>query len=128
MVQGVRQVYARMEGGLTLPDATYYWSADRSAVLDEYGIRMQELRMLARISAAAASSTAHDATHTHYTWFVTEWGGGCGGSRPRAATRRGPARLPPSLEQWQNRLLLVVPPSIGQTVKWCEPLPSRCQC
>jgi predicted metalloendopeptidase len=73
MVQGVRQVYARMEGGLTLPDATYYWSADRSAVLDEYGFRMQELRMLARISAAAASSTAHDATHTHYTWFDTEW-------------------------------------------------------
>jgi predicted metalloendopeptidase len=62
-----------MEGGLTLPDATYYWSADRSAVLDEYGIRMQVLRMLARISAAAASSTAHDATHTHYTWFDTEW-------------------------------------------------------
>jgi hypothetical protein len=35
---GVRQVYARMQGGLTLPDATFYSSADRSAVLDEYGI------------------------------------------------------------------------------------------
>ena len=37
---GVRQVYARMQGGLTLPDATYSSSADRSAVLDEYGIRI----------------------------------------------------------------------------------------
>ena len=62
-----------MEGGPTLPDAAYSSSADRSAVLDEYGIRMQELRMLARISAAAARSTAHDATHTHYTWFDTDW-------------------------------------------------------
>ena len=50
-----------MQGGLTLPDATYSSSADRSAVLDEYGIRIQELRMLARMSAAAANSTAHDA-------------------------------------------------------------------
>ncbi len=35
---GVRRVYARMQGGLTLPDAMFYSSADRSAVLDEYGI------------------------------------------------------------------------------------------
>ena len=58
---GVRQVYAAMQGGLTLPDATYFSSADHSAVLDEYGIRIQELCMLARMSAAAANSTAHDA-------------------------------------------------------------------
>jgi hypothetical protein len=31
---GVRQVYARMQGALTLPDATYYSAADRSAVLE----------------------------------------------------------------------------------------------
>jgi predicted metalloendopeptidase len=43
-----------MQGGLTLPDATYSSSADRSAVLDEYGIRIHELRMLVRMSAAAA--------------------------------------------------------------------------
>ena len=30
-------------------------------MLDEYGIRIHELRMLARMSAAAANSTAHDA-------------------------------------------------------------------
>ena len=54
-------MYARTQGGLTLPDATYYSSADRSAVLDEYGIRIQELCMLAHMSAAAANSTAHDA-------------------------------------------------------------------
>jgi hypothetical protein len=58
---GVRQVYARMQGGLTLPDATFYSSADRSAVLDEYRILLKELYMLARMSAAAANSTAHDA-------------------------------------------------------------------
>ena len=58
---GVRQVYARTQGGPTLPGATYYSSADHSAVLDEYGIRIQELCMLARMSAAAANSTAHDA-------------------------------------------------------------------
>jgi hypothetical protein len=50
-----------MQGGLTLPEATYYSSADRSAVLDEYGIRIQELCMLVRMSVAAANSTAHDA-------------------------------------------------------------------
>ena len=50
-----------MECGLTLPDAAYSSSADRSAVLDEYGIRIPELCMLARMSAAAANSTAHDA-------------------------------------------------------------------
>jgi predicted metalloendopeptidase len=50
-----------MQGGPTLPDATYYSSADRSPVLDEYGILLQELCMLARMSAAAANSTAHDA-------------------------------------------------------------------
>ena len=50
-----------MQGGLTLPEATYYSSADRSAVLDEYGIRIQELCMLVRMSAAAANSTAHAA-------------------------------------------------------------------
>ena len=49
-----------MQGGPTLPDATYYSSADRSPVLDEYGILLQELCMLARMSAAAANSTAHD--------------------------------------------------------------------
>ena len=49
-----------MQGGLTLPHATYYSSADHSAVLDEYGIRIQELCMLARMSASAANSTAHD--------------------------------------------------------------------
>ena len=37
---GARQVDARTQGGPTLPDATYYSSADRSAVLDEYGIRI----------------------------------------------------------------------------------------
>ena len=58
---GVRQVDAGMQGGPTLPDATYYSSADHSAVLDEYGIRIQELCMLARMSAAAANSTAHAA-------------------------------------------------------------------
>ena len=58
---GVRQVYARMQDGLTLPDAAYSSSTDRSAVLDEYGIRIQELCMLARMRAAAANSTAHDA-------------------------------------------------------------------
>ncbi len=58
---GVRQVYARTQGGPTLLDATYYSSADRSAVLDQYSIRIQELRMLVRMSAAAANSTAHDA-------------------------------------------------------------------
>jgi predicted metalloendopeptidase len=50
-----------MQGGLTLPDATYSSSADRSAVLDEYGILLQELCMLTGMSAAAANSTAHDA-------------------------------------------------------------------
>ncbi len=58
---GARQVYARMQGGLTLPDTTYYSAADRSAVLDEYGLRIQELCMLARMSAAAANNTAHAA-------------------------------------------------------------------
>jgi predicted metalloendopeptidase len=52
------RVYARMQGWLTLPDVTYYSSADRSAVLDEYGILIQALCMLARMSAAAANSTA----------------------------------------------------------------------
>ncbi len=51
---GVRQVYARMQGGLTLPDATYSSSADRSAVLDEYGIRIHELCILARMNIEAA--------------------------------------------------------------------------
>ncbi len=60
---GARQVYARMQGGLTLPDATYYSSADRSAVLDEYGILIHELCILARMSAAAANCTAHDASN-----------------------------------------------------------------
>ena len=50
-----------MQGGLTLPDATYSSSADRSAVLDEYGILLQELCMLTGMSAAAANSTAHAA-------------------------------------------------------------------
>ena len=50
-----------MQGGLTLPDATYYSSADHLAVLDKYGIRIQELCTLARMRAAAANSTAHDA-------------------------------------------------------------------
>ena len=50
-----------MQGGLMLLDATYYSSADRSAVLDEYGILIQALCMLARMSAAAANSTAHAA-------------------------------------------------------------------
>jgi hypothetical protein len=58
---GVRQVYARMQGGLTLPDATYSSSADRLVVLDEYGILIQELCMHERMSAAAANSTAHAA-------------------------------------------------------------------
>ena len=57
----VGQVYAAMQGGLMLPDATYDSSADHSAVLDEYGIRIQQLCMLARMRAAAANSTAHDA-------------------------------------------------------------------
>jgi predicted metalloendopeptidase len=61
MCHGVQQVYARTQGGLTLLDTTYYSSADRSAVLDQYSIRIQELRMLVRMSAAAANSTAHDA-------------------------------------------------------------------
>ena len=43
-----------MQGGPTLPDATYYSSADRSAVLDEYGIRIHELCILARIHIEAA--------------------------------------------------------------------------
>jgi hypothetical protein len=47
-------VYAGTQGGPTLLDATYYSSADRSAVLDECGIRIQELRMLVRMSASAA--------------------------------------------------------------------------
>ena len=64
---GVRQAYARMQGGPTLPDAMCSSSADRSAVLDEYGIRIHELCMLARMSAAAASSTAHDATAVEAT-------------------------------------------------------------
>ena len=34
-LHGARQVDARTQGGLTLPDATFYSSADRSAVLDE---------------------------------------------------------------------------------------------
>ena len=50
-----------MQGGLTLPDAKFYSSADRSAVLDECGIRIHELCMLAGMSAAAANSTAHAA-------------------------------------------------------------------
>ena len=64
---GARQVYARMQGWLTLLDATYYSSrsADHldhhSAVLGEYMILLQELCMLARMSAAAANRTAHDA-------------------------------------------------------------------
>jgi hypothetical protein len=60
---GVRQVYARMQGALTLPDATYFSSADRSAVLDEYGIRIQELCMLARmhIEATMARLSRSDA-------------------------------------------------------------------
>ena len=69
---GARQVYARMQGGPTLPDATYSSSADRSAVLDECGIRIQELRMLARMSAAATDSTAHDAIAVEATmaWLL----------------------------------------------------------
>ena len=51
---GARQVYARMQGGLMLLDATYYSSADRSAVLDEYGIRIHELCILARMHIEAA--------------------------------------------------------------------------
>ena len=43
-----------MQGGPTLPDATYSSSADRSAVLDEYGIRIHELCILARIHIEAA--------------------------------------------------------------------------
>ena len=34
-LHGARQVYARMQGGLTLRDATFNSSADHSAVLDE---------------------------------------------------------------------------------------------
>ncbi len=37
-LHGVWQMYARLQGGLTLPDATYCSSVDRSAVLDEYVI------------------------------------------------------------------------------------------
>ena len=55
-----------MQGGLTLPDATFNSSADHSAVLDEYGIRIQELCMLAGMSAAA-NSTAHDAIAVEVT-------------------------------------------------------------
>ncbi len=60
---GVRQVYARMQGGPTLPDATYSSSADRSAVLDEYGIRIHELCILGRmhIEAAMARLSRSDA-------------------------------------------------------------------
>ena len=64
---GARQVYARMQGWLTLLDATYYSSrsADHldhhSAVLGKYMILLQELCMLARMSAAAANRTAHAA-------------------------------------------------------------------
>ena len=54
MCHGVRQVYAGMHGGLTLPDATYSSSADRSAVLDECGIRIHELCILARMHIEAA--------------------------------------------------------------------------
>ena len=52
-----------MEGGLTLPDATYYSAADRSAVLDEYGIRIHELCILARmhIEATMARLSRSDA-------------------------------------------------------------------
>ncbi len=53
-IHGARQVHARMQGGPTLPDATCYSSADRSAVLDECGIRIHKLCMLAGMSAAAA--------------------------------------------------------------------------
>ncbi len=70
---GVRQVYARTQGGPTLLDATYYSSADRSAVLDECGIRIQELRMLARMSASAANSTAHDAIAVEATMARLSW-------------------------------------------------------
>ena len=42
-----------MQGGPTMLDATYYSSADHSAVLDEYGILLQELRMLARVHIEA---------------------------------------------------------------------------
>ncbi len=51
---GARQEYARMQGGPTLPDATCYSSADRSAVMDECDILIHELCMLAGMSAAAA--------------------------------------------------------------------------
>ena len=52
-----------MQGGPTLPGATYYSSADRSAVLDEYGIRIQELCILARmhIEATMARLSRSDA-------------------------------------------------------------------
>ena len=56
-----------MQGWLTLLDATYYSSrsADHldhhSAVLGKYMILLQELCMLARMSAAAANRTAHAA-------------------------------------------------------------------
>jgi hypothetical protein len=64
MCHGVRRVYARMQGGLTLPDATYYSSVDHSAVLDEYGIRIHELCILARMHieetmARLSQSDAH---------------------------------------------------------------------
>jgi predicted metalloendopeptidase len=35
-----------MQGGLTLPDAKFYSSADRSAVLDEYRILLQDCAWL----------------------------------------------------------------------------------
>ena len=52
-----------MQGGLTLLDATYSSLADRSAVLDEYGIRIHELCILARmhIEAAMARLSRSDA-------------------------------------------------------------------
>ncbi len=41
-------------------------------MLDEYGIRIHELCMLARMSAAAANSTAHDAIAVEATmaWLL----------------------------------------------------------
>ena len=72
---GVRQVYAAMQGGLTLPDATFYSSADRSAVLDEYGIRIHELCMLARmhIEAAMARLSRSDARQSPQPLRRTRW-------------------------------------------------------
>ena len=46
-----------MHGGPTLPDATYSSSADRSAVLDECGIRIHELR-IARAHECRCRQTA----------------------------------------------------------------------